>query len=328
MLGLQALFTGCSSKEALACCSCKEENEVLTAAWIDSLERVSVLPEASSRGKGALDASSPGAAEPPKRTAAGDAVAAPGASPDGGSPDGGKRAAGSLPVSPAWLGLLQVPPEFDGARRGVLSAAASAEGCSAQENRAEEEAEERRCLQASLRAFTRALLRGISVNVLLDDGRTRLAEARLDSELTHLVLHVPHAQHPVALKCIESVCTPDEAVSAGGVIDMPNQAFYDERCTTLIIRGGQFLTFVFDSLRTRGYFEMCLKVLILAKGGGTEPKPSPAEGDDSLGVTVTADPPQLPLAPRGEGLRSAVTLGADLSPITEASPATEVRSEM
>lgn len=36
--------------------------------------------------------------------------------------------------------------------------------------------------------------------VLLDDQRTRLAEARLDSDLTHLVLHVPHGQHPVALR--------------------------------------------------------------------------------------------------------------------------------
>ena len=27
-----------------------------------------------------------------------------------------------------------------------------------------------------------------------------LCQARLDSDLTHLVLHVPHAQHPVALR--------------------------------------------------------------------------------------------------------------------------------
>ena len=27
-----------------------------------------------------------------------------------------------------------------------------------------------------------------------------VCQARLDSDLTHLVLHVPHAQHPVALR--------------------------------------------------------------------------------------------------------------------------------
>ncbi|CAE7746218.1 unnamed protein product [Symbiodinium pilosum] len=83
------------------------------------------------------------------------------------------------------------------------------------------------------------------LQVLLDDNRTRLAEARLDSDITHLVLHVPHAQHPVALKYIDSICPPTST--------WPTPTFGEDAAlqsrATLTMRGGQFLTFVFDSPR-------------------------------------------------------------------------------
>lgn len=155
--------------------------------------------------------------------------------------------------------MLQVPAEFDLVRLSRFGEA-PASGSRTPE-------EQQQLLQMCLRSFARALLRGIRMSVLLDDGRTLLTEASLDSELTHLVLHMPNVQCPVALRCIEKICSPDE-VSAGAVVTT-NQAYLDERCTTLVLRGGQFLTFVFESSRSREYFEMCLKVVILAKGGAS-----------------------------------------------------------
>merc|ERR1712060_1016472 len=125
--------------------------------------------------------------------------------------------------------------------------------------------------------------RGVSVNVLLDDGRTRLAEARLNTELSHLVLHVPNAQHPVALKCIETICIGEAQDQSAA---MRSQGLWNDRCATLIIQGGQFLTFVFDAARTREYFEMCLKVIILAsdqtaRAKASAPHQSGAEGAEA-----------------------------------------------
>lgn len=178
----------------------------------------------------------------------------------------GQPLAGGNSDQPAGRGVppvLQVPPEFDLVR---LDRFGDSPGAS---SRTPEE--QQQLLQMCLRTFARALLRGIRMSVLLDDGRTLLTEASLDSELTHLVLHMPNVQCPVALRCIEKICSPDE-VSAGAVLTT-NQAYLDERCTTLVLRGGQFLTFVFEASRSREYFEMCLKVVILAKGGANMDEP-------------------------------------------------------
>lgn len=152
---------------------------------------------------------------------------------------------------------LEVAPEFDSLSLDY----AQLDGFSPEAPR--RVVEQRRLLQACLRAFTRSLLRGVCLRVLLDDGRTLFTEASLDSDLTHLVLHMTSAQRPVALKCIERLCAPEDVVRGG--VQTTNAAFLDVRCSTLLLQDGQFLTFVFDALRTREYFEMCLKVILMAK---------------------------------------------------------------
>merc|ERR1719329_1229375 len=120
-------------------------------------------------------------------------------------------------------------------------------------------------LQASLHTFTRALLNGVCMRVLLDDGRTLFTEASLDSDLTHIVIHMTNSQRPVALRSIERLCSPEEVVRGG--VQTTNADFVDARCCTLLLQDGQFLTFAFDAVTTREYFETCLQVLLLAKGG-------------------------------------------------------------
>jgi hypothetical protein len=196
--------------------------------------------------------------------------------------------------------VLQVPAEFDLVRLDRFGEATPS-------SRTPEE--QQRLLQVCLRSFARALLRGIRMSVLLDDGRTLLTEASLDSELTHLVLHMPNVQCPVALRCIEKICSPDE-VTAGAVLTT-NQAYLDERCTTLVLRGGQFLTFVFEASRSREYFEMCLKVVILAKGTGLGTK---ATGHDDSQIDPPS-PSQSNTSPDGNApVMTAASLIAASSP--------------
>lgn len=229
-----------------------------------------------------------------------------------GSSNNGSDAAPARGVPP----VLQVPPEFDIVR---LDRFGEGPGTS---TRSPEE--QQQLLQMCLRTFARALLRGIRMSVLLDDGRTLLTEASLDSELTHLVLHMPNVQCPVALRCIEKICSPDE-VSAGAVLTT-NQAYLDERCTTLVLRGGQFLTFVFEASRSREYFEMCLKVVILAKGGSSLEQ-SPPQGCEEQSPSKPTNAMLLPAAnapvtPTGEKAEAAAN-DSNGQPAPEPEPAKE-----
>lgn len=165
------------------------------------------------------------------------------------------------------------------------------------------------------------------MRVLLDDGRTLFTEASIDSELTHLVLHMTNTQRPVALRSIESICDPDDVWQGG--VHTTNQAFLDHRCSTLLLKDGQFLTFVFDAVRTREYFEMCMKVILMAKGfnisGGANVS-SPAQsvasrrsrdesGASACGQLQTSGPGSLQMLPqpppRSLDITSAPDPGAD-----------------
>lgn len=246
------------SPEDAICCSCRDEGELLTAAWRDNLESADVdIPKLPIPGIG-----------------------------------GQTQNVCNSPVSRGVPPVLQVPAEFDLVRLDRF-------GDASYSSRSPEE--QQHLLQKCLRTFARALLRGIRMSVLLDDGRTLLTEASLDSELTHLVLHMPNVQCPVALRCIEKICSPDE-VTAGAVLTT-NQAYLDERCTTLVLRGGQFLTFVFETCKSREYFEMCLKVLILAKASGLGTAPigsaEPQRETEAPSQTELAPDPNPIVLPTG-----------------------------
>lgn len=236
----------------LVCCSCKEDEEILTSAIRARLDKDPAY---------AMMSLHPTAQAPPSGVTISTPVMPHRKSED--QPLAPRNESRSSPTKvKGRTGALEVPEEFEKARLRQLM---SAEAGSIDETARQES------LKVCIRHFTRSLVKGICMSVLLDDGRTLLTDASLNSELTHLVLYVPNLQHPVALCCIESVCAPYEVMQG----EMLNQALLDERCTTLIIRGGQFLTFVFDTARIREYFEVCLKVLILAREPAGEPLTGP-----------------------------------------------------
>jgi len=259
---LWAAIGACRPSNGQGCCGRGEEQELLTKALIDTLEQVKVLGSNGEAVAGSCGDSAP-ACEAPVAAYLKQQMGVPSErqqsrserSTQGFVPSSASREGPGAAATSSTLGALEPPPEFDQARGAVFG-----DGAAGASQAVEEEQE--RCLQTSLKAFTRAMLRGVGVSVLLDDGRSRLAEARMDSGLTHLVLHVPNAQHPIALGSIESVSCPEDGWLPAGA---PSGGQFDESCATLVMEGGQFLTLVFDGSRTREYFEMCLKVLILAQ---------------------------------------------------------------
>lgn len=127
-----------------------------------------------------------------------------------------------------------------------------------------------RMLQDSMMmTFIRTLLRGICIEVLLDDGSCLFPETSLNYELTHLILDMNEAQRSIPLRDVEGIVSPKELEARNILTSI--QPFLDERCCTLIIRDFEFVTFRFDTARLREYFSTCLLMLI-SRDGETAPE--------------------------------------------------------
>merc|ERR1719191_136682 len=144
---------------------------------------------------------------------------------------------------------LKVPSTFDG-----LQDSAS--------NRGDDTGQ---LLREAIMTFVRTLMRGVVMEVLLDDGNVLLPECSLNFELTHLILDVQDAQRAIPLADVECVAALEEL--RRGHILTTIQPHLDERCCTLVVKDCEFVTFRFDTVRLREYFQTCLRVLI-ARGDG------------------------------------------------------------
>lgn len=192
---------------------------------------------------------------------------------------------GEFPLEPcSTLNALKVPAEF-----AAVRALARAPG------------EQHENLQGLIQGFTRLLLRGVYLNILLDDGRALPCGAALDSDLTHLVLQASDMQHPVALSSIDDLCAPSVVYLAKGMtVPLPVP---DDCCITVVVRGGNFVTLLFEDAGVREYFEFCLKVVLLAvnRPSSLSPpllvpseRPLPASSEpEELGTMDDADPRQV-----------------------------------
>lgn len=161
--------------------------------------------------------------------------------------------------------------------------------------------EQSRLLHEAMMTFIRTLLRGICIEVLLDDGSSLFPETSLNYELTHLILDVNEAQRTIPLEDVEGVVTPEELEERKILTSI--RPYLDERCCTLIIRDFEFVTFRFDTERLREYFSTCLMLLI-------------ARGDDCREeMTLQNGGRQLPAGASGPrpGPRAALPLQNPLS---------------
>lgn len=275
---LRALLGRCRP-DPKTCCSC--EDELLTAAWRESLEQASAVPEEYA------DCSTPNSVVAYRAGGTSNSyheTLSTGSSP--GSGIGGVSLSldrvGGEPPAHGGPPLLEVPPEFGHLQLDKVWDApggAGGFGGGLAESWHDEE-EQRGFLRTSLRAFVRSMLQGVCIHVLHGDGQTVIAEAWLNSELTHLVLHTPKVQRPVALRFIKGICSAEETMYSG----QSQTRFLDSRCTNFILQDGQVLTFVFSNKDTRDYFEVCMKVVLLAKapGGPTAHEGSASQLPDTL----------------------------------------------
>lgn len=158
--------------------------------------------------------------------------------------------------SPSGQRALQVPSVFD----GLHMAATSSNGAA---SRADDGTGQ--LLREAIMTFVRTLMRGVVIEVLLDDGNVLLPECSLNFELTHLILDVQDAQRAIPLCDVECVAALDDL--RRGHILTTIQPHLDERCCTLVVKDCEFVTFRFDTVRLREYFQTCLRVLI-ARGDG------------------------------------------------------------
>jgi len=107
-------------------------------------------------------------------------------------------------------------------------------------------------IHEAMSTFVRTLVRGICIEVLLDDGSVIFPQTSLNSEMTHLTLDVNEAQRAIPLQDVESVATSTELRTKNILTSI--QPYLDERCCTLVLRGFEFVTFRLDNERHREYF--------------------------------------------------------------------------
>jgi len=184
------------------------------------------------------------------------------------------------------------------------------------------ENQEPRLIQEAMTSFIRTLLRGMLIEVLLDDGSVLFPETSLNYELTHLILDVNEAQRSIPLQDVESIATPNDLEKRN--ILMSIRPYLDDRCCTLIIRGYEFVTFRFDTTRLREYFAACLELLIARsdeqKGEVNARTVLEAVPDDD-DVRAHSTDSQMPLIPEGREQRSGegdvnrVVAGASPEPV-------------
>eukprot|EP00435_Cladocopium_sp_Y103_P049127 s526_g14.t1 len=110
-------------------------------------------------------------------------------------------------------------------------------------------------LREQMKHFVQEMVVGRDVCILLEDKEKETGWLKLTPNLMALRLEVAGASHEILLRNIRDV-------QAGKLGDGPVQL--DELCTTLMLKGGQCLSFRFSSLAERNNFTKCVKVLALA----------------------------------------------------------------
>lgn len=144
-------------------------------------------------------------------------------------------------------------------------------------------------LQGALSGFKGTLLRGIRVEVLLDDGSVLCPEVSVNCEASELRLAIGGASRSIALCSVLQVSTaPGELEAMGAAAVGP---FLDGRCCTMVTRELGFVTFRLETPRHCEYFSACLDLLVgaarreeeaLATSGGSSP--SACAGAPSAGA--------------------------------------------
>lgn len=116
---------------------------------------------------------------------------------------------------------------------------------------------QRAVLQGTLKRFTKDMMHGALLDVVLDDGTHVESFCMLDTQITHLAIRVGTTLRTVDLAQIENVCGSEDMTR----LRTTHKLCIDELCATLVLKGSQFVTFRFENALVRDYFTMCLGIL-------------------------------------------------------------------
>ena len=110
-------------------------------------------------------------------------------------------------------------------------------------------------LREQMKTFVQEMVIGRDVCIMLEDNQKERGWLRLMPNLMALRLDVAGTPHEILLRNIRDV-------QAGHFGDGPVKL--DELCSTVMLKGGQCLSFRFSNVAERNYFTKCVKVLALA----------------------------------------------------------------
>lgn len=128
--------------------------------------------------------------------------------------------------------------------------------------------EQQQLLELSLKTFVRSLFHGVHLDLLLNDGVSVIVECSMDLNMSSFVVRGERTRKEIALATVKSVRAP---LSKTELMKTPVKTV-DNCCGVLLLVGGEFFTFRFDTQETCAYFGVCMKVL--SKAGKSKGKTS------------------------------------------------------
>eukprot|EP00397_Hematodinium_sp_SG-2012_P058955 GEMP01075069.1.p1 GENE.GEMP01075069.1~~GEMP01075069.1.p1 ORF type:complete len:278 (+),score=63.37 GEMP01075069.1:224-1057(+) len=143
-------------------------------------------------------------------------------------------------------------------------------------------------VEHSVRAFARTLSNGMMLDVVSDEGMIIPTTISMDFEMLSVTLTAQALKRTIMLEHIEAVLSVAEMDHWG--IRTSNNGYLTDNCATLVIKNEMFLSFKFDTLRLREYFQTCLQALVVARTGSGSKLASkhPSDGSKSRSTETSA----------------------------------------
>lgn len=167
----------------------------------------------------------------------------------------GRHAAGREKAADDVAGgsrALRVSPDFSLRDESAVFGA----GCGDQTS--QQKADDVKKLQNVIKDFVKEVLRGVELDVVLEDGSLVCCRCWIDNRLSVLTLRVRDVVRQIGLADIEQICSGKELQSIRTTTPL------DQNCATLVMSNDQCVTFKFQDVEAREHFATCMKVLRLA----------------------------------------------------------------
>jgi len=153
---------------------------------------------------------------------------------------------------------LRPPPDFT-VRSEESTLSCGSKECDLTDEQKKQELER---VQNLIKAFVKEVLIGLSIDVVLEDGRRVPCRFCMDHKLAVVTLHVHGAVRDIPMTSIQDICSGKE------LSNIETTTPVNEYCVTLVMCNDQCVSFHFRDVAAREHFATCMKVLRLAVDEG------------------------------------------------------------